>query len=83
MEAKRLENGRTMVRISKEELARRLARAAGLENGERGLETLLYGWKKFRKYGKKYCKALLNRDWMYIIEVIDFSEYAGYDLSHE
>ena len=56
-----------MQRISKEELAARLERYVA--------------WKKKRKYGKTYCQVLTNRDWMYITEVMDFSEYVGYDLS--
>ena len=70
-----------MMKISKEELARRLEKTVGIEDGKKGLETLLFGWKEKRKFGKKYRKALLNRDWMYITEVMDLSEYAGYDLT--
>ncbi|MBR4564722.1 MAG: hypothetical protein IKO26_09760 [Paludibacteraceae bacterium] len=70
-----------MQRISKEELAVRLERAIGAKVGIEGLNTLLYGWKKYRKYGAKYLDALKHRDWMYIVEVQDFSEYAGYSLS--
>ena len=33
-----------MKRISKEELARRLACAVGLEDGKEGLGTMIYGW---------------------------------------
>ena len=70
-----------MQRISKEELAVRLERAIGAKVGIEGLNILLYGWKKYRKYGAKYLDALKHRDWMYIVEVQDFSEYAGYSLS--
>ena len=70
-----------MKRISKEELAARLERAIGAKVGMAGLNTLLYGWKKFRKYGARYLDALKHRDWMYITEVMDLSEYAGYDLT--
>ncbi len=70
-----------MQRISKEELAVCLERAIGAKVGIEGLNTLLYGWKKYRKYGAKYLDALKHRDWMYIVEVQDFSEYAGYSLS--
>ena len=70
-----------MQQISKEELAVRLERAIGAKVGIEGLNTLLYGWKKYRKYGAKYLDALKHRDWMYIVEVQDFSEYAGYSLS--
>ena len=70
-----------MQRISKEELAVRLERAIGAKVGIEGLNTLLYGWKKYRKYGAKYLDALKHREWMYIVEVQDFSEYAGYSLS--
>ena len=66
-----------MKRISKEELAARLERAIGAKVGMAGLNTLLYGWKKFRKYGAKYRHALEARDWLYRVEVIDLSDYAG------
>ena len=70
-----------MKRISKEELAVRLERAIGAKVGMTGLNTLLYGWKKFRKYGARYLDALKHREWLYITEVMDLSEYAGYDLT--
>ena len=28
----------------------------------------------------KYCEALKHREWLYIVEVMDLSDYAGYDL---
>ena len=70
-----------MKRISKEELAKRLAHAVGLEDGKEGLGILIYGWFHYRGYGKKYRKAVYNRDWLYITEVMDLSEYVGYDLT--
>lgn len=70
-----------MQRISKEELVRRLEKAIGQSVGIEGLNILLYGWKKYRRYGAKYCDALKHRDWLYIVKVIDLSEYAGYCLS--
>ena len=69
-----------MQRISKTELSKRLDAALGQPVGIEGLNILLYGWKKFRKYGAKYCDALKHREWMYSVEVVDLSEYAGYDL---
>jgi hypothetical protein len=69
-----------MQRISKAVLAERLERAIGAAVGRKGLDILIYGWKKFRKYGVKYLHALEARDWMYSVEVMDLSEYAGYDL---
>lgn len=71
-----------MRRISKAELAARLeARVVCAQGGTTGLNTLLYGWKKFRKFGAKYRHAVEARDWLYITEVIDLSEYAGCDLT--
>jgi len=70
-----------MQRVSKEELVRRLEAVISEAVGMKGLNILLYGWKKARRYGAVYCQVLTNRDWMYITEVLDFSEYAGYDLS--
>ena len=70
-----------MRRITKEELARNLERAIGAEVGLKGLQILLYGWLKYRKYGKKYYHRIRSRDYLFITEVRDLSEYAGYDLS--
>ena len=70
-----------MQRISKEELARRLDAVLGEPVGMAGLNILLYGWKKKRHYGAKYCHALEARNWMYIVEVMDLSDYAQYDLT--
>ena len=43
-----------MQKISKAELATRLeARVECAEGGMEGLNILLYGWKRFRKYGAK------------------------------
>ena len=47
-----------MQKISKAELAARLeARVECAEGGMEGLNILLYGWKRFRKYGAKYLQA--------------------------
>lgn len=70
-----------MPRITKAELAERLDAAIGAEVGMDGLDILLYGWKKFRKYGRRYLNALKHRNWLYIVEVQDLSEYAGVDLT--
>ena len=70
-----------MPQISKEELVLRLERAIEAEVGLKGLNTLLYGWKKFRHYGTRYLDALKHREWLYIVEVADLSDYAGYDLT--
>ncbi len=40
----------------------------------------LYGWLNLRHYGPKYRNAIYNRDWLYVSEVQDLSDYAGYDL---
>ena len=70
-----------MPHVSKEELLSRLELAIGAQVGIEGLNTLLYGWKKFRKFGAKYLDALKHRNWFYISEVMDLSDYAGYDLT--
>ncbi|MBQ6724900.1 MAG: hypothetical protein IJQ84_10385 [Paludibacteraceae bacterium] len=70
-----------MKRITKAQLAIHLNRHLGAEVGLTGLGILIYGWFRYRRYGKKYRKAVYNRDWLYITEVQDLSEYAGYDLS--
>ena len=70
-----------MPHVSKEELLSRLELAIGAQVGIEGLNTLLYGWKKFRKFGAKYLDALKHRNWFYITEVMDLSDYAGYDFT--
>lgn len=77
-------NDEIMKRISKEQLARNLVQHVELaddQTPEKALGILLYGWKKKRKFGPTYCQVLINRDWLYITEVLDLSEYAGYDLT--
>ena len=70
-----------MKRITKAQLAINLNRHLGTEVGLEGLVILIYGWFHYRRYGKKYRKAVYNRDWLYITEVMDLSEYVGYDLT--
>ena len=73
-----------MLRISKEQLARNLARQVPIADDKtpkEALETLIYGWLKFRKYGHKYRNKLYNRDWLFITEILDLSDYAGCDLA--
>lgn len=70
-----------MQRINKEELARRADKARGVERGLQGLNILIYGWLRFRKYGQKYREAIWHRKWLYITEVMDLSKYVGVDLT--
>lgn len=71
-----------MLKISKAELARRLEeRVECAYGGEQGLATLIHGWLKYRKYGKKYYFALHKRNFLYVTEVQELSEYAGVDLT--
>ena len=70
-----------MPHVSKEELLSRLELAIDAQVGIEGLNTLLYGWKKFRKFGANYLDALKHMNWFYITEVMDLSDYAGYDLT--
>lgn len=75
-----------MQRISKEELAQHLVHQVAIADDltpDKALDTLLYGWKKFRHFGQKYLDALKHREWLYIVEVQDLSEYAGYDLTQK
>lgn len=69
-----------MKRISKEQLARNLARRVELADDktpEQALGILLYGWLKKRKYSESYYWAVHRRDFLYITEVQELSEYAG------
>lgn len=72
-----------MIRISKTELSSNLERAICCDVGRKGLQTLIYGWLNFRKYGRKYRHAVNARDYLFITEVQDLSEYAGYDLAQK
>ena len=66
------------------QLARNLARHVPIADDKtpiQGLNILIHGWLKYRKYGKKYYFAIHNRDFLFISEVHDLSTYAGYDLS--
>ena len=77
----RRKNRTYMEKISKKQLARNLSKTIDEDVGLKGLNTLIYGWLRWRKYGRKYRKVIGNRKWLYIVEVQDLSEYAGYDLS--
>ena len=73
-----------MQRISKSELAQRLAQQVAIADDltpDKALEILLYGWKKYRDFGTKYLNALKHREWFYIVEVMDLSTYAQIDLT--
>ena len=70
-----------MIKLTKQQLARNLDRAIGTEVGLKGLNDLIYAWMKKRKYCRKYYFAVHNRAFLYITEVRDLSEYAGYNLS--
>lgn len=73
-----------MQRISKTQLARNLAKHVPIADDKtpiQGLNILIHGWLKHRKYGHSYREAIRHRDWLYITEIMDLSTYAGYDLS--
>ena len=70
-----------MLKISKEQLARNADKARGVERGLKGLNILICGWLRYRKYGQKYQHAIHARKFLYITEVMDLSDYAGCDLS--
>ena len=70
-----------MVKIPKSQLVTNLNSILATDVGMEGLLTLLYGWFHYRNYGAKYRHAVHARDWLYITEVQDLSDYAGYDLS--
>ena len=69
-----------MLRISKAQLAATLSAAIHAEVGMQGLNTLVYGWLNFRHYSHTYRNAIYNRGWLYLTEVLELSDYAGYDL---
>ena len=74
-----------MQKISKQQLAANLDRAIAHLPGEpvgmQGLNTLIYGWIKHKRYGLNYSIKVSLRDFLWITEVHELSEYAGYDLA--
>jgi hypothetical protein len=70
-----------MERIPKSQLVRNLSAAINADIGIQELNTLIHGWLKHRRYGQSYYEAVRHRDWLYVTEVQDLSDYAGYDLS--
>lgn len=70
-----------MQRIPKSQLALNLSAALQTDVGIQGLNTLIHGWLKHRRYAKSYYEAIRHRDWLYITEAQDLSLYAGYDLT--
>ena len=70
-----------MQRIPKSQLTQALNAALRSDVGIQGLNTLIHGWLKHRRYGQSYYEAVRHRDWLYITEVQDLSRYAGYDLT--
>ena len=69
------------------QLTARLERAIHYPCGEKGFQILMYGW--ISKYGK-VSRPLLNlrkhKDgecWLTAGEAAHFSNYAGYDLTHD
>ena len=70
-----------MERITKQQLAANLQQHLQAPVGIQGLNTLIHGWLKHRRYGQSYYEAVRHRDWLYITEVQDLSRYAGYDLT--
>ena len=70
-----------MEKILKTRLAGNLERSIHCDVGMRDLQILIHGWLHHRKYSRKYCEAVWHRDWLYWCEVIELSEYAGYDLT--
>ena len=72
-----------MIKISKTELTSNLERAISCNVGRTGLQILLYGWLIFRRYSSRYRHAVNARDYLFITEVKDLSEYAGYDLAQK
>lgn len=74
-----------MLKISKEQLAANLDRAIvhipGEAVGMQGLNTLIYGWIKHKRYGLNYSIKVSLRNFLWITEVHELSEYAGYNLA--
>ena len=70
-----------MRRITKQQLADNLSAAIHKNVGLQGLNTLIYGWLRYKRYGHDYYEAVRHRNWLYLTEAAELSEYVGYDLT--
>jgi len=76
-------------KIVLETVAARLERVLQCDVGMEGLKTLLYGWqvKRLKQRLPIIPFGARRRDtgsaFLFTGELLDFSEYAGYDLTHD
>lgn len=63
--------------ILKSVIAQRLDKQLHTDLGEKGLNTLIYGWTR---NNENLRVAIAHRNWLYDYEVQELSIYAGYDL---
>ena len=65
-------------RFLKAELVHRLEQCIGAEVGMRGLNTLIYGWRKKHHFTDT---AIYQRNYLTYPETESLSAYAGYSLT--
>ena len=70
-----------MKRITKQQLADNLSIVIHEDVGLKGLNILINSWLRYKRYGHDYYEAVRHRDWLYMTEALELSEYAGYDLT--
>ena len=71
----------TMLKITKQQLDRNLGKAIHFDATLKDLNKLIFGWFNYHHYGHQYREAVRHRKWLYITEVHELSDYAGYDLT--
>ena len=72
--------------ITLTELAARLERAIHCDVGMEGLKTLLHGWLRKGVVSQETLRQRKKADgeaWLSFYEAVNFSDYAGYDLSKD
>ena len=70
-----------MTRITKQQLSDNLSAAIHKDVGLQGLNTLICGWIRHKRYAHNYYEAVRHRGWLYMTEAQELSEYAGFDLT--
>ena len=79
----------SIIKIPLTTIAARLERAIHADIGEKGLNILIYGWRKHPRFHSVTDHVLCEREykdgfrWLSASELESFSKYAQYDLSHD
>lgn len=79
----------SIIKIPLTTVAARLEKAIHADVGERGLNTLIYGWRMHPRFHSVPVNVLCKRvfsdgfQWLSMSELESLSKYAQYDLTHD